>query len=451
MKGLNLESVAPGVIFTMIFFLFYVIIEVYIYNKRNIKFSFEEITASGYSGMIFVLVATSGLNLLPAVGSEQFIFDNISFFSINKIEWWDYIIMFIIIDFVAYWTHRLFHRVNYFWSTHRMHHSGEVFNAATALRQDIFPVINIFFLFYAPFALLGYAPGATPIALVALHKFFQFWYHTESIKKLGFLEHIIVTPTSHRVHHSMNKAYIDKNFGAVFIFWDKMFGTYQEELETERPVVGDTRPSRSYNVLYVATHHFYRMAQDAWRTNNNWDKIRVWFMPTGWRPEDVKEKYPILSISDPIHYNDKYIYSPAISNGKKLIIMNHFRFFIYYIFVMLFFFFAKEINATNSLFSFIENTPLFVFALIITGWAYSTFMDRSKWSWVIELPLFVLALYVVGVFFSNNINNMPIAFLTIAIYHIISFAVTIYFCLQFSKENKEDAFSLEPFGLTHRV
>jgi hypothetical protein len=113
---------------------------------------------------------------------------------------------------------------------------------------------------------------------------------------MGFLEQIIVTPSHHRVHHAINPEYIDKNLSQIFIFWDKLFGTFQKELPEVPPVYGITRPVQTWNPIKINFQHLWLLAKDAWRANSLKDKIRIWFMPTGWRPADVAEKFPVYKI-----------------------------------------------------------------------------------------------------------------------------------------------------------
>ena len=151
-----------------------------------------------------------------------------------------YVIAFFALDFAGYWVHRLQHVTNFFWNGHIVHHSSEEFNLACALRQSISSIVKTFAVFLLPAALLG-VPEIVVATVAPLHLFAQFWYHTQHINKMGFLEQIIVTPSHHRVHHAINPQYIDKNYGQIFIFWDKMFGTFQEELPDVPPVYGITR------------------------------------------------------------------------------------------------------------------------------------------------------------------------------------------------------------------
>ena len=223
--------------------------------------------------------------------------DSMTMYTINPI-WIAVIIAFIIEDFAGYWMHRLNHRVNIFWNRHVIHHSSEEFNLSCALRQSISITFKFSAILFIPAALLG-IPAYIFAILGPIHLFMQFWYHTQLIGKMGLLEHIIVTPSHHRVHHAINSVYLDKNYGQIFIVWDKLFGTFQVELEDEKPVYGILRPVKTWNPILIGYKHLYQLIKDAWRTERFIDKIRIWFMPTGWRPSDVNVKYPLESIKDP--------------------------------------------------------------------------------------------------------------------------------------------------------
>ena len=212
-----------------------------------------------------------------------------------------YIVAFLVIDFQSYWVHRWSHKINFFWNRHIIHHSSEEFNLACALRQSISGIFNYFTFLLIPAAIVG-VPEPVIATIAPLHLFAQFWYHTRHIGKMGFLEKIIVTPSHHRVHHAINPEYLDKNLAAIFIWWDKWFGTFQEELEEIPPVYGITRPVSTWNPVKINFQHIWLLMKDAWRTKNIKDKFRIWFMPTGWRPADVEAKYPVPYIKDVYHF-----------------------------------------------------------------------------------------------------------------------------------------------------
>ena len=156
--------------------------------------------------------------------------------TVHKLEplWLATLFAFIIQDFTGYWMHRLNHRINIFWNRHVIHHSSEEFNLSCALRQSISETVHFSALLMIPAAFFG-IPADIFSVLAPIHLFMQFWYHTRLIHKMGFLEKIIVTPSHHRVHHAINPEYIDKNYGQILILWDKIFGSFQEELDHIKP------------------------------------------------------------------------------------------------------------------------------------------------------------------------------------------------------------------------
>ncbi|MBK8699993.1 MAG: sterol desaturase family protein [Saprospiraceae bacterium] len=271
-----------------------------IFRGKKVMFAFDTISSvsSGISNVIKDI-----LGLAVIIVSYRWMFDNLALGSFKSTGLL-YFIAFVVLDFAGYWSHRFEHTINIFWNRHIIHHSSEEFNLACALRQNISVFFALFTFLLLPAAILGVPPEI--IGIVApLHLFAQFWYHTRLIDKMGFLEKIIVTPSHHRVHHAINDIYLDKNYGQIFIIWDKMFGTFQEELDNVKPVYGVKRPVRTWNPVLINFQHLWLMVKDAWYAKHWVDKARIWFMPTGWRPEDVSKKMPLYTVDDP--YNlEKY-------------------------------------------------------------------------------------------------------------------------------------------------
>lgn len=248
-------------------------------------------------------VIKDSLGLVIVIISYPFLLKYLQLVTIES-TWLVYLVGFIAIDFAGYWSHRLNHSINFFWNNHIIHHSSEEFNLPCALRQEVSSILGIYSIFLLPAAVLGVEPKV--INLIApIHLFMQFWYHTRHIPKLGFLEYLIITPSQHRVHHAINPEYLDKNLGQIFPWWDRMFGTFQEELDDVPPVYGVTRPVRSWNPFKINFQHLWLLMTDAWRTKSWRDKARIWFMPTGWRPADVVDRYPVDKIDDPYNF-EKY-------------------------------------------------------------------------------------------------------------------------------------------------
>lgn len=193
---------------------------------------------------------------------------------------------FVAVDFCFYWAHRSLHRYNLLWGAHQPHHSSEDFNLSTALRKGAFQAA-FDWPFYLPLALLG-VPLPVFLVLLGIQLVYQFWIHTQHVGRLGWLEQVLITPSLHRVHHGQNDCYIDKNHGGVFIFWDKLFGTYAEEREPVR--YGVTTPVNTFDPIRLQFSWWRLLWADARATRSWWDKLRLWWMPTGWRPLDMRDR-----------------------------------------------------------------------------------------------------------------------------------------------------------------
>ncbi len=205
-------------------------------------------------------------------------------------HWWTWVLAMVLYDFCYYWLHRLGHERTILWAAHVAHHQSEDYNLTTALRQTSTGFL-LGWVFYLPMYFLG-IPAEVVVTVGSLNLIYQFWVHTEHVPKLGWYEWIFVTPSNHRVHHAQNDVYVDRNYGGLFIIWDRLFGTFQEELDDERPVYGIRGPLRSWNPVLALTHIYTDMAHDSWHARDWRDKLRVWWARTGWRPADVAERFP---------------------------------------------------------------------------------------------------------------------------------------------------------------
>lgn len=339
-----------------------------------------------------------------------------------------YIIAFIALDFSGYWGHRIDHVYNLFWNNHIIHHSSEEFNLACALRQSISEIVKLFTIFLLPAALLGVPPQV--IAVVApIQLFAQFWYHTQHINKMGFLEKIIVTPSHHRVHHAINKEYIDKNYSQIFIVWDKLFGTFQPELADVPPVYGITRPAQTWNPIKINFQHLWLLIQDAWRTKNIKDKLRIWLMPTGWRPADVAEKYPVYKISDVYHfekYDTKASAALHVWSWVQLVVL---LLLISYLFGNI-----AAINALNQAYIYIYGAFAFLFV-----YSFTDLMDMNRSAMYIELFKNICGIAII-IFTSDwfGISSIlsPILLYSIIAYFVAATFITMYIAIHFSSKAK---------------
>ncbi len=190
-----------------------------------------------------------------------------------------WIFAFVAYDLGYYFSHRYGHEWRILWASHVVHHSSEEYNLSTALRQTSTGWLNG--IFYIPLYIIG-IPVELMITVGSLNLIYQFWVHTQHVGRLGPLEWVFVTPSNHRVHHAKNPLYIDRNYGGVFILWDRTFGTFQDELPDETPRYGITRQLNSWNPLWANVHAWYEGVQQMWQTPKLRDKVKLWFKSPAW-------------------------------------------------------------------------------------------------------------------------------------------------------------------------
>jgi len=310
------------------------------------------------------------LGISIAIISYEWLVQHIAVYHVQY-SWLLYVIAFIALDFSGYWVHRLAHSVNFFWNNHIVHHSSEEFNLACALRQSISVFVRIYTVLLLPAALLG-VPSKVIAIVAPLHLFAQFWYHTRHIDRMGLLEYIIVTPSHHRVHHAINPIYLDKNFGQVFIFWDRWFGTYQEELKDTPCVYGITRPVKTWNPIKINFMHMWLLIKDAWRTKDWKAKFTIWFKPLGWRPADVEVAYPVEKIKDVYHF-DKY--DTDAPKGMQVFLWCQ----LFSLLLLVSYLFGNVASIGHS--------NIFIYGAFIFAQVYilTEFMDRNPMAYIFEI------------------------------------------------------------------
>jgi alkylglycerol monooxygenase len=228
----------------------------------------------------------SGLFLrLLGIGIYELLFASVAMFDVKaSLPGWTYwLTLFLLVDFAYYWAHRMSHEINLFWGGHVVHHQSEDYNLSVALRQSSFQVVWTF-AFSLPIAIIGYE--TYDFALIsALNTLYQFWIHTETIKKMGWFEWIFNTPSHHRVHHGRDPKYIDKNHAGSLIVWDRMFGTFQAE--EEHPTYGITKPINSWNAVWANISHYAVMGRELRMIPRFTDKVKYLFKKPGWFPETM--------------------------------------------------------------------------------------------------------------------------------------------------------------------
>lgn len=279
------------ILYAIPFFFLLIGVELVLEKVRRTQYyrvndAISSLTAGVLSRMIGIVK-----NLVPFT-LYILVYQNAAFFQLPQ-ETWVWVVAFVLYDFCYYWNHRFGHEMSVMWASHVVHHSSEDYNLTTALRQSSSGFLS--FIFYLPMALLGFDPLML-LTVGALNLVYQFWVHTQHVPKLGWFEWFFVSPSNHRVHHAQNQLYLDRNYGGVFIIWDRLFGSFQEELEQEPPIYGVRKALNSWNPVWANMQVYSQLMKDSYRTAKWRDKFKVWFGRTGWRPDDVVAKYPLARV-----------------------------------------------------------------------------------------------------------------------------------------------------------
>lgn len=193
-------------------------------------------------------------------------------------------------DFCYYWLHRMGHEVNVLWAAHVVHHQSECYNLSTALRQTSSGAL-LGWIFYLPLALAG-VPVEVFAVVALIDLLYQYWIHTEEIGRLGWFDRVFASPSNHRVHHAVNDRYVDRNYGGILVLWDRLFGTFQPELDEDPPVYGTRSPLRSWNPLWANAEVYWSILVDALHARRWRDRLQIWLRRPGWRPDDVAARDP---------------------------------------------------------------------------------------------------------------------------------------------------------------
>lgn len=203
-------------------------------------------------------------------------------------QWWAWALCFVLDDLAYYWFHRLAHRVRWFWASHVNHHSSQHYNLSTALRQSWTGFVALSFVFRLPLALIGFEPTMI-LFCGGANLIYQFWIHTETVRKFPrWIEAVMNTPSHHRVHHATNPLYLDRNYAGTFIVWDRLFGTFQRELDGVTIRYGIVRQLGSFNLLWAAFHEWVGIARDLWNAPWRHKWSYVWREP-GWSHDASRE------------------------------------------------------------------------------------------------------------------------------------------------------------------
>ncbi|WP_178988390.1 sterol desaturase family protein [Winogradskyella schleiferi] len=269
------------ILYAIPFFILAMLLELYVTAKQHIK-TYE--TKDAFSsiamglGNVFLGFASKALVLLIFF----WLYDNFRLFTI-PIAWWSFVILFFLDDFSYYWFHRVSHECRLFWASHVVHHSSQHYNLSTALRQTWSGGFYTF-IFWLWLPILGFHP-AMILLQMSISLLYQFWIHTEAINKMPkWFEAVFNTPSHHRVHHGSNPIYLDRNHAGILIIWDKLFGTFQPELDDEKVKYGLVTNIKTYNPIKIAFIEWWHMITDAFTGRKSLkSRILYLFKPPGWK------------------------------------------------------------------------------------------------------------------------------------------------------------------------
>ena len=272
------DNIGLAVLIILAFSMGLAIVEFFyeLYKKKINKWRLGEMWAS--FSVFLVAQLTEKISVVAFTGAFYFLSQYIPWQI--PINIWTTILCILLIDFLYYWEHRIEHRVRALWTYHSIHHSSPIYNYTTALRVSFIDSF-VTWIFYLPAILIGFHPYVVLLAILFMLTY-QFWLHTEIIGKLGWYEKIFMTPSQHRVHHGSDDIYLDKNYGAILSIWDRMFGTFQEELHT--PTYGLTTPINTINPVKVHFIEYYHMFRDMWKAKSLKEAWQYMVNPPGWKP-----------------------------------------------------------------------------------------------------------------------------------------------------------------------
>ncbi|TYP98809.1 sterol desaturase/sphingolipid hydroxylase (fatty acid hydroxylase superfamily) [Tenacibaculum adriaticum] len=337
------------------------------------------------------------------------------------IVWYTLILLLLLQDFVFYWFHRIGHTINIFWAAHMAHHSSEEMNLSVGIRASFTQRLFQFLFFDWILVLIGFSPEAV-YSMAAVHLLLAYWHHTAVINKMGWWEKFFVTPSHHRVHHGVNPQYIDKNFSEFLIIWDKWFGSFEEEVE--EVCYGVTHPPRTWNPVHINFQFWKQLWDDAKETNYVWDKIRVWFMPLGWRPRDLEPYFSNGRIGYTKAEQTKFVSNPMKNSKNYLVAQVGIG--------ILFLFFTINLQLPLIYWHRIL-LSIGVFGMIIS---WGAILESKRWAVSIEvLRILFMAISMVYVLHATGISSYQ-NWTTIAICFISGISI-LYFSLVVAKSKQE--------------
>lgn len=269
----------PAVLYYAIPAFVILVVAEWIYSYKEQKELYEPKDAFSSMALGIGNVVSGFASKLLVLGSAMLVY-KYRIFTLDASLWWVWVLAFFADDISYYWFHRASHHIRFFWASHMVHHSSQHYNLAAALRQTWTGNFTGTFLFWMWMPLFGFHPLMV-LLMQQISLIYQFWIHTETINKLPrWVEFIFNTPSHHRVHHSSDLKYLDKNHAGILIIWDRMFGTF--EPEREKPTYGLTKNVNTFNPVRIAFHEWVNLSKDIARANSLDNAFKYIINPPGW-------------------------------------------------------------------------------------------------------------------------------------------------------------------------
>ena len=317
-----------------------------------------------------------------------------------------WVVLLLCTDFLWYWYHRLAHEINIFWAVHVVHHQSEDFNYTVSARITVFQAV-VRTGFWSVLPLLGFpAPMITSMLLV--HGLYPFFIHTRLIGKLGILEYLFVTPSHHRVHHASNERYLDRNYGDMFIIWDKLFGTFQEEDGKEEIIYGLTKPLKSYSFLWQHFHFLIELVFAARDKKGFWNKVAVFFSRPASIDPAVRGK---AEKAFNIHTTDK---DQASGKPADKPLNRYVKWQICIILAVLFTFLLLEKAIP------VAQQVLITGVILVTLINCGAIMEQKTWITYLEFSRLILVSFSIGLFYPAGWLTMILISVVFLIYYYFS-------------------------------
>ncbi|MBL7778176.1 MAG: sterol desaturase family protein [Chitinophagales bacterium] len=322
----------------------------------------------------------------------------------------NYFMVLVIADFCQYWLHRFSHEINILWAGHVTHHSNEEYNLGVAVRQNALEGIYTW-VFFLPLAFLG-IPWQMFVTAYAVSLLWQFLVHTQWIKKLGWLEHVMSTPSHHRVHHGRNAQYIDKNYGAFFIVWDKLFGTFEPEVEAVD--YGITAPLQSQNPLWSNIHHHIDIARRVWHAQTLREKAK-------W----------LFGLPSKIYTNENV--NAAQETSFTLLPLKKLYVFLNTVFVAVGAFYVLNYCVERSIWIGFIGMGAFV---VVCFSIFTGLLEQKKWADYAE----VMRLLLIGTLGGGLVASTEVLGIALVLSAIFMMCLTVFVASEYTKETKNVTF-----------